>query len=332
MNNRRVTLKDIAEKTGFSINTVSLALKGQRVSEETRELIVKTAKELGYIGNALASSMRSGLTGTIAIIVGDIANPYFAAIIKGTVNLLSAKQYSTIIYNTEEREDYEKSSILSALRQNVDGVLISPVVKDGANIKLLKDSNIPLVIFGGTSHDPSISTVCLDDVKGGYIATKYLLERGHRDIVFLNGPDFAQSSRERLNGYKQALLEEGIPYDEKKVLHCDLKNDKMVWEQVKYQLSHVLDYTGVITYSDMTAMRLYSLLDSEDFKDKQIGAKDIVGFDNVMETFPLPIKTASVGPKDIKMSVVAPSLLLDLIYGETQDVKRIVLDVKVYVP
>ena len=66
MNNRRVTLKDIAEKTGFSINTVSLALKGQRVSEETRDLIMKTAEEMGYIGNALASSMRSGLTGTIA--------------------------------------------------------------------------------------------------------------------------------------------------------------------------------------------------------------------------------------------------------------------------
>lgn len=332
MNNRKVTLKDIAEKTGFSINTVSLALKGQRVSEETRKLIEETAEELGYIGNALASSMRSGLTGTIAIIVGDIANPYFSAIIKGAVNLLSAKQYSTIIYNTEEREDYEKSSILSALRQNVDGILYCPVVKDGPNTQLLQKSNIPFVIFGGDSQDPKINSVSLDDIKGGYLATKYLLERGHRDIVFLNGPDFAHSSKERLSGYKQALFEAGIPYDENKVLHCDLKNDKMIWEQVKYQLSHVLDYTGVIAYSDMTAMRLYSLLDSEDFREKAIGAKDIVGFDNVMATFPLPIKIASVGAKDIKMSVVAPSLLLDLIHGTLQEVKKIVLDVKVYVP
>ena len=332
MNNRRVTLKDIAERTGFSINTVSLALKGQRVSEETRDLIMKTAEEMGYIGNALASSMRSGLTGTVAIIVGDIANPYFSAIIKGTVNMLSAKQYSTIIYNTEEREDYEKNSILSALRQNVDGIMYCPVVKDGPNIELLKKSNIPFVIFGGISQDPAINTVCLDDEKGGYIAAKYLLERGHRDIVFLNGPDYAHSSKERLNGYRQALLEAGVPYDENKVLHCDLKNDKLIWDQVKYQLSQVLDYTAVIAYSDMTAMRLYSLLDSEDFKDKAIGAKDIVGFDNVMATFPLPIKTASVGAKDIKMSVVAPSLLLDLIHGNSQGVKKIVLDVKVYVP
>ena len=64
-----------------------------------------------------------------------------------------------------------------------------------------------------------------------------------------------------------------MPYDENKVLHCDLKNDKLIWDQVKYQLSQVLDYTAVIAYSDMTAMRLYSLLDSEDFKDKAIGAK-----------------------------------------------------------
>lgn len=332
MNKRKVTLKDIAEKTGFSINTVSLAMKGQRVSEDTRKLIVETAEEMGYIGNALASSMRSGLTGTIAIIVGDIANPYFASIIKGAVNLLSAQQYSAIIYNTEEREDYEKNSILSALRQNVDGILYCPVVKDGPNTELLAKSNIPFVIFGGISQNPEINTVGLDDEKGGYIATQYLLERGHRDIVFLNGPDFAHSSKERLSGYKQALLEAGIPYDERKVLHCDLKNDKMIWDQVKYQLSQVLDYTGVITYSDMTAMRLYSLLDSEDFKDKAISARDIIGFDHVMATFPLPIKIASVGAKDIKMSVVATSLLLDLIHKTSQGVKKIVLDVKVYVP
>lgn len=332
MDSRKVTLKDIAEKTGYSINTVSLALKGKRVSEETRKIIVDVAGELGYIGNALASSMRSGLTRTIAIIVGDIANPYFSAFIKETVNLLSSQQYSTIIYNTEEREDYEHNSILSALRQNVDGILISPVVKDGKNIKLLKKADIPMVIFGGTSSDPDINTVCRDDVKGGYIATKYLLERGHRDIVFLNGPDYAQSSRERLSGYRQALVEAGIPYDQKKVLSCDLKNDKLIWEKIKYQLCHILDYTAVIAYSDMTAMRLCSLLDSEDFKERKINARDIVGFDNVMATFPLPIKIASVGAKDIKMSVIAPTMLLELIEDKKQEVKKIMLDVKVYVP
>lgn len=332
MESKKVTLKDIAEKTGYSINTVSLALKGKRVSEETRQLITEVARELGYIGNALASSMRSGLTRTIAVIVGDIANPYFSAFIKETVNLLSAQQYSTIIYNTEEREDYENSSILSALRQNVDGILISPVVKDGKNIELLKKADIPIVIFGGTSSDPEINTVCRDDVKGGYIATKYLLERGHRDIVFINGPDYAQSSRERLSGYRQALVEEGIPYDHKKILNCDLKNDMLIWEKIKYQLSHVLDYTGVIAYSDMTAMRLCSLLDGEDFKNKKINAKDIVGFDNVMATFPLPIKIASVGAKDIKMSVVAPTMLMELIENREQEVRKLMLDVKVYVP
>lgn len=332
MNSRRITLKDVAEKTGFSINTVSLALKGQRVSKETGEYIRKTAQEMGYIGNALASSMRSGLTGTIAVIVGDIANPYFSSFIKDAVNLLGAKQYSAIIYNTEEREDYERNSILSALRQNVDGILYCPIMRDGENVQLLKKSDVPFVVFGGTSHCPDITSVTLDDVKGGYLAAKYLLERNHRKIVFVNGPVYAQSGKERLQGYKQALFEAGIPYDEKMVLYGDLKNDRMIWEQVKYQLSQELDYTGIIAFSDMTAMRLYSLMDSEDFKDKQISARDIVGFDNVMETFPLPIKTASVGAKDMKMSIVAPSLLLELIQGTSREAKKIVLDVKVYVP
>lgn len=332
MSNQKVTLKDIAEKTGYSINTVSLALKGQRVSEETRNLIMEAARELGYVGNALASSMRSGKTGTIAIIVGDIANPYFAAIIKETVNMLSAQKYSAIIYNTEERKDYEETSILSALRQNVDGILFSPVVKDGDNIKLLKNSNIPFVIFGGTSNDPEINTVCQDDVKGGYLATRYLIERGHRDIAFLNGPRYAQSSQERLRGYKQALIEAGIPYDEEKVLYCALQDEKFAWEKIKYELGYRLHYTGVIAYNDMIAMRFYSLLDSEEFRKKQIGKDDIVGFDNVMATFPLPVKIASVGSKDLNMSLVVPTMLMETIQNKGQDVRQIILDVKVYVP
>lgn len=91
---KRVTMKDIAQKTGYSINTVSLALKGINTAPETREKILKAADELGYIGNSIASSMRSGSTQNLAIIVGDISNLHFGRIIKTAVNIWSAHNYN----------------------------------------------------------------------------------------------------------------------------------------------------------------------------------------------------------------------------------------------
>lgn len=328
----QVTMKDIALKTGYSVNTVSLTLKGaEAVTEETKAKILKAADELGYIGNSVASSMRSGYTKNIAMLVGDVANPYFAQIIKQGVSVLSKRGYNVMVYNTEERDDFERKCIRSAIRQNVDGILFCPMSRYDKNINLLLQSRVPFVVFGGLLEDKRINMVSLDDVKGGYLATKYLLEQGHRKLVFVNAPESALGSIERLEGFKQALAEYGIPYQPENVLEFRFAlQENNGWEEIKYALSQRLEYTGVVAFSDMIAMRLIQLFQSESFRQKQITQADIVGFDNSLQMFPLSVNFPSVSFSELDMSVVAPQMLLDMLERDIYTPRRIVLDVKLY--
>ena len=118
-----VTLKDVARATGYSANTVSHALAGKSdISAKTKELIRAKAEEMGYVGNAFASSLRSGVSRLVAVIVGDIANPHFSILIKEIEQLLGKKGYTVIVFNTEEKQAAERRAVLAALGQNVAGL------------------------------------------------------------------------------------------------------------------------------------------------------------------------------------------------------------------
>ena len=121
-NNRRVKLTDIAARTGFTVGTISKALQNKEgIALETRECIMKAAKEIGYIANSQAGGLRSGSSKTIAIIVSDIANPLFAIEIKICVSELEQQGYRAIVMGTEERAEREEQAVISALNKNVDG-------------------------------------------------------------------------------------------------------------------------------------------------------------------------------------------------------------------
>jgi LacI family transcriptional regulator len=146
---KRVTLKDIAAKTGFTINTVSRALKDKSdISLETKELIRQVAMDLHYVGDVAASALRSGTTKTIAVIIGDISNPFFGDLVHKIE--LAAKDfgYSIIIFNTSENSQLEYNAILSAYSKRVDGIIICPVQETIDNIRLLEQLFIPFVLVG----------------------------------------------------------------------------------------------------------------------------------------------------------------------------------------
>ena len=112
-------------------------------------------------------------------------------------------------------------------------------------------------------------------------------------------------------------------------MYCSLFNQKMEWEEIKYRLTHVLDFTAIIAYNDMMAMNIYSLLQGND-GSQGISKENIVGFDNALESFPMFLKLPSVAERDLKASTAAPSLLLEMIASKEPIVRKIVLDVKLY--
>ena len=325
MDTKKVTLKDIAAATGLSVNSVSLALRGIRVSPQTRQRVQQAAEELGYVGNAQASSIRSGITRTVAVIVGDIANPYTAHVLKGCAHLLSNAQYSMIIFSTEEDEELESQAIRSALRQNVDGVLISPVKKDSKNLALLAESGVPSVVFGSKSKYEHLASVCLDDEMGGYLATEYLIRQGYQRVLLINGPLQVQGAHERMTGYLRAMEHYRLRTEPEDRICADLKADTSWQEPLLKRLQQLKEPTALLAYSDMLALLIYSYCADHDLS---IGA--IAGFDNALTMLPAALRFPSVAEKDEGIASAAPRLLLDRMQNPQTAAQKRVLEVALH--
>ena len=209
---RKVTLNDIAVRTNFSVNTVSHALRGESdISASTRDYIRQIALEMGYIGNSLAGTLRTGQSRIIAVIIPDIANLYFSIMVKLLELRLQRDGYSILVMNTEENVDREVEAVRAALRFNVDGIIITPTQKSTQAIEMMKDNHIPFVLLGRWFEGRHYESVSPDDFQCGYLATEHLLSLGHRRLLLLNGPDCISSSQERAAGFLEALRCAGVP-------------------------------------------------------------------------------------------------------------------------
>jgi LacI family transcriptional regulator len=291
--NRKVTLKDIAELTGFSVNTVSHALRGlDDVSESTKEKILKTAHQLGYVPNMLASSMRSGRTKTIAVVVPDIVDPLFAIWCRYIEEELHKIDYDTLIINTDENYEKEEYAINLALSKKVEGIIICPVQKKFEDIQQLKRFNIPFVLIGRHFKDLTTDYVIMDDFKGSYIATQYLLDKGRKKILFLSANEYISSAEERLGGYREALITNGLEINESLIRKVDLiKNDDC--QRVLTELiGDKVTFNACLAFSDLVAWQMIYFLNQEGFKVPEDIA--VVGFDNLQSTLYYPYSLTSV--------------------------------------
>lgn len=319
---KSVTLKDLASATGFSANTVSRALADKPdISKETKALIRKKAGEMGYIANALASFLRSGVSKVISIIVGDISNPHFSVMVKEIQTRLQKQGYTTIIFNTEEKNLLERQAITTSISQNVDGVLICPAPGGAENIRLLQAHGVPFVLIGRSIGGVEASHVVCDDEHSGYIATKALLAKGHRAVLFLNGPRGISSADQRLYGYRRAMEEAGIPPNPQLVRTIPITAGQGA-AKLRQVLTETPDYTAVLAFSDLVAWEAVCVLE-------RIGrpvpkACSVAGFDNIRFTY--PVRLNSVAPTRSTMGRKAVELLLREIADHTQPKERLVLE------
>ena len=207
---KRVTLADIAKECNVSVNTVSHALNNKSdISEATKQKIKSAAEKLGYIANASASFLRSGLSKTIAVIVGDISNPHFAILIKEIEVAAREKDYTVFVLNTDENEDLERKAIVAAISKNVDGIIICPVQKSTKNVEFLIKSGVPFTLMGRRFADINTNYVVLDDQNSGYIAAEHILKSGMKKTVIISAGLDISSAEERLIGIDNCYKEIG---------------------------------------------------------------------------------------------------------------------------
>ncbi len=308
----KVTLSDIAKATGFSINTVSHALSGKPdISEKTRCIICEAAEKLGYIGNYAASCMRTGKSMTAAVIVPDIKNPYFSVVIREIEEILFKSGYTVAIFNTNENAEFEKNAITACISRNMDGIIICPTQKSFENISFLRKSSLPYLLLGRHFDSIMDAFVGHDDIKGGYLATRHLLDLGHKNIAFFNADQRISCSRDRFEGYLSALNEYGIKKDPRYMIRLSTTASFEDLDLMDKFFTDFPECTAVVAFNDLIALQAIRFLEKRGYRVPH--DVSVVGFDNISSDFTLPSALTSISLSKKEMASVAAKLLLDII-------------------
>ena len=224
-------MKDIARELGISVATVSRALNDSpRISPERRQQIQQYAREHNFTPNVLAESLRHSRVQpqkVIGVIVPEFTHYYFSSILTGIEEAASARGYYLMVALSDERYEREARICEQFHRQKVCGVIVSQAkdTKDYSHFQKLIDSGIPLVFYDRICTGVNASRVTVDDYMGAFNAVTHLIETGCRRIAFYGSPMQLEISKNRYNGYKDALLQHGMQIDETIISVCDNRAD-----------------------------------------------------------------------------------------------------------
>ena len=308
----KVTIHDIARELNVTPSTVSRALNGHTaISTSTKEAVHKVAKKLNYHHNRLASSLRSGKSKIIGVIIPSAEINFFGSVVHGVEKVASDNDYNVLIYQSNELADIEKKGVATFLRSRVDGVLAS-ITKETTTLEHfeeIKRRGVPLVLFDRVNDDLSVPSVVVDDFKGAFNATKHLIEQGCKRIAHIAGPQHVSIFHERLKGYKKALETSGITLKQEWIINGELTIESGY--KCMAQLLDVKDeIDGVFAVEDFTALGAMKAL-------KEAGKKvphevALIGFANEAFGEYITPSLSTVDQQTVKMGEKAAKLFFDL--------------------
>ncbi len=322
----KVTLRDIAARTGYSVNTVSHALSGKTdISEATREEITRVAAEMGYIRNSAASGLRSGRSRTIALILPDAANPHFIIVFRGIEAFFRQRGYTVFVLNTDEDPHIEAAAIRAALAQNADGILLCPAIGGEQNIAYLSRTGVPFCLIGRRAPGDKADFVVCDDEEGGYLAAAHLLAQGHRHIAFLNGDSRISTAGQRLAGCRRAMAEKSLFLPDDHVLQLSVKAGQNR-TRMRTFFKSTPNITALVAFSDLLAFEAVCVL--EEMGLHVPSDLSIVGFDNICSDFPLSPPLSSISVSKKAMATASAEILWERIEGRVPLEHTVVLPTK----
>lgn len=210
MTMKKDTLMSISEKTGYSISTVSRVLSGKgrqyRIGQNTIDYITQVAESCNYTPNLIAQSLRTNKTNTIGLTVPSIDNPFFATLSGVIINQLKNRGYNILLSDTMENAGNEVEALNSFVSRKVDGIIAVPVSSSPDYLEEISRS-IPVILIDRYFDDTKLPYVCTDNYSGGYMATEYLISKGYRNILAIQGVRSSMPNKERVRGFEQAILD-----------------------------------------------------------------------------------------------------------------------------
>ena len=280
---RGVTIKDLAKEAGVSITTVSQVLnqKPCRVSDETRERIIRLAEKHHYFPNGAAKSLVTAKTQTLGFLIPDITNPFFVGVARGIEDYAREHEYNVIFCSTDDLQARENQSLRMMMERGVDGLIIAHTADKSDGKTLLPRLSIPTVMIDREYNLPDqenqLGHVLVDNKNGAKEAIRYLLASGKKQIALLGGPEQASSAKDRKTGYIEALTETGLAINERLISSGSYTQDSGL-AQMENLLKSGEDFDALFCANDLIAMGAIRVL-------KQNGLsvprdKAVVGFDD----------------------------------------------------
>jgi LacI family transcriptional regulator len=322
-----VTLKDIALRSGLSVSIVSRVLNRKsrkyRISPDTEQRVLKTARGLNYRPNQLARGLRLKKTHTVGLIAPDISNTFFAAIIKSVQSVAHQLGYSLVVCDTDEDLQLEVEHVQLLHSKGVDGLIVLPVGQRYSHFEFLVRQATPLVIVDRVFDQLSTNTVVIDNRTGAREAVEHLIASGHRRIAIIQGLPGTYTNTERVRGYTDALEAHGIPVEETLIVGKDFRKQNG-YVETKLLLGRKDRPTAIFTAGDLITLGALEALAEEGLEVPR--DLSLVAFDDVesAEFFKCPI-TVVAQPKEM-IGEVAVKLLIEQIKNSSKhETRHIVL-------
>jgi LacI family transcriptional regulator len=301
---RKVTLSDIAAGCDVSRATVSLVLRGSPlVNKHTRARVEEELRRQGYVYNRAAANLRRRTSSSIALVLNDLANPFFAEFAAGVDEILGSSGYVTLLGSSSESTERELAVLGSLVEHGPAGIILSPAEGgDAEQILGAVGSHTPLLLFnrevgGDISACDHWDRLFLDNQRGARLATEHLITQGHQRIAFYGGHGSSSSCQQRRAGYTEAMQAAGLPTDARWVVECVPNRLDAVAQCEQLFIHDSSAPTAAVCYNDAVALGLMLGLHQRGLQPGRDFA--LTGFDDIAEAaVSAPLTTLAVTPRD----------------------------------
>ncbi|WP_431127450.1 LacI family DNA-binding transcriptional regulator [Variovorax paradoxus] len=320
------TIKDVALRAGVSVTTVSHVVNDTRhVSAKGRERVEEAIRELGYVPNAMARSLKSNTTSTLGMLIPNSSNPYFAEIVRIVEDRCFGAGYTLVLCNTDD-EPHRQSVYLQVLAERrIDGLIVvsTGAGDDDSLVTQLHGLRIPTVLVDREIADPACDLVETAHMQGGLLAVRHLLSLGHKRIACIGGPVGVMPSEQRIEGWRMALAEGGAAPNA----------DALLWRggftsQGGYEAMHAILRTEQAPSAVFVCNDLMAIGALRAAHESGVHVPDdlsIVGFDDIeLSAYTSPPLTTVAQPKE-RIGALAVDMLLERVGGKRRDARKVVL-------
>ena len=313
------TIYQVAERAGVSLSTVSRVLNGKAsVNKVLKERVEKAVKELNYRPNSVARSLANNRTDSVGVLVPELNAPFFGDLMQAVESTLRAADKHVIISVGRNCLETEKDAVEFLISRNCDALIMHAEALSDEYLLELNQSKLPVALVNRQVEGLPEACTSLDNEKGGYLATRHLLELGHKDIAYISGPTDKCDASLRLEGHKRALSEAGLPINPQLIFNGDYSEEDGKIGLLEL-MARDMPFTALVCANDWMASGAISC--ARDLGMSLPQDLSIVGFDDVVFAHHVFPRLTTVSNPIAEMAEMSAKYILNKVYGQANNVQ-----------